>query len=163
MYNFRTGDGKSPAFFFFSDNQLFMLKTMKESEFDILMKQGFLLDYYKHINSNPDSLLMKIYGIYKIQIANSEPVIFLITENMVGLDKERIKRSFDLKGSILGRIEKIPLYRLKDGTGLQVLKDQNLLALKELNEKEGKDRAFDIDKATLKKLIDQMNSDTELL
>ena len=82
---------------------------------------------------------------------------------MVGLDKERIKRSFDLKGSILGRIEKIPLYRLKDGTGLQVLKDQNLLALKELNEKEGKDRAFDIDKATLKKLIDQMNSDTELL
>ena len=49
MYNFRTGDGKSPSFFFFSDNQLFMLKTMKESEFDILMKQGFLLDYYKHI------------------------------------------------------------------------------------------------------------------
>lgn len=38
MYNFRTGDGKSPSFFFFSDNQLFMLKTMKESEFDILVK-----------------------------------------------------------------------------------------------------------------------------
>jgi len=71
------------------------------------------MDYYKHINLNPDSLLMKIYGIYKIQIANSEPVIFLITENMVGLDKERIKRSFDLKGSLLGRIEKIPLFKLK--------------------------------------------------
>ena len=82
---------------------------------------------------------------------------------MVGLDKERIKRSFDLKGSILGRIEKIPLYRLKEGTGLQVLKDQNLLALKELQAKEGKDRAFDIDKVTLKKLIDQMTADTELL
>ena len=118
MYNFRTGDGKSPSFFFFSDNQLFMLKTMKESEFDILMKQGFILDYYKHINANPESLLMKIYGIYRIQIADSEPVVFLITENMVGLDKERIKRSFDLKGSILGRIEKIPANKLKDGSGL---------------------------------------------
>ena len=145
MYNFRTGEGKSPSFFFFSDNQLFMLKTMKESEFDIVMKQGFLLDYYKHITTNPDSLLMKIYGIYRIQIADSEPVVFLITENMVGLDKERIKRSFDLKGSILGRIEKIPENKLKDGSGLQVLKDQNLLALKELKAKEGKDRAFDIE------------------
>jgi len=37
---------------------------------------------------------------------------------MVGLDKERIKRSFDLKGSILGRIEKIPANKLKDGSGL---------------------------------------------
>ena len=51
------------SFFFFSDNQLFMLKTMKESEFDIVMKQGFLLDYYKHITTNPDSLLMKIFII----------------------------------------------------------------------------------------------------
>ena len=67
---------------------------------------------------NPESLLMKIYGIYRIQIADSEPVVFLITENMVGLDKERIKRSFDLKGSILGRIEKIPANKLKDGSGL---------------------------------------------
>lgn len=82
---------------------------------------------------------------------------------MVGLDKERIKRSFDLKGSILGRIEKIPAYELKDGTGLKVLKDQNLLALKELEAKEGRDRAFDINKTTLKKLCDQMEKDAELL
>ena len=89
-----------------------------------------------------------------MQVGDSDPVVFLITENMVGVDKDRIKRSFDLKGSILGRIEKIPEYRLKEGTGLQVLKDQNLLALKALQQKEGRDRAFDIDKATLKKLID---------
>ena len=49
MYNFRTGEGKSPSFFFFSDNNVLMLKTLKDSEFDILFKKGFLLDYYKHI------------------------------------------------------------------------------------------------------------------
>ena len=129
MYNFRTGEGKSPSFFFFSDNQMFMLKTMKESELEIL-KQGFLMDYFKYIHSNPDSLLMKIYGIYEIVIGTSDPVIFLITENMVGLDKDRITRSFDLKGSILGRYEKVTEEELKNGTGLRVLKDQNLLGLK---------------------------------
>jgi hypothetical protein len=66
---------------------------------------------------------MKIYGIYEIVIGDSEPVIFLITENMVGLDKDRIKRSFDLKGSILGRSEKVSHDELKNGTGLRVLKD----------------------------------------
>ena len=49
MYNFRTGEGKSPSFFFFSDNQMFMLKTMKASELEI-MKQGFLMEYFKYLN-----------------------------------------------------------------------------------------------------------------
>ena len=40
-------------------------------------------------------------------IGESEPIIFLITENMVGLDSERIHRCFDLKGSKYGRLEKI--------------------------------------------------------
>lgn len=49
MYNFKTGDGQSPAFFFFSDNQLLMLKTLKESEKQLLFKKGFILDYFKHV------------------------------------------------------------------------------------------------------------------
>ena len=45
------GDGKSPSFFFFSDNSLLMIKTMKQEEFDILFdtEETFLLDYLKHI------------------------------------------------------------------------------------------------------------------
>ena len=107
MYNFRTGEGKSPSFFFFSDNNALMLKTLKESEFEILFKKGFLLDYYKHLQSNPNSLLMKILGVYEMVIGESEPIKFLITENMVGNDKDRIYRCFDLKGSLYGRFEKI--------------------------------------------------------
>ena len=64
MFNFKAGTGKSPSFFFFSDNNLLMLKTLKESEKDIIFKKEFLHKYFLYIHQNPDTLLMKIYGIY---------------------------------------------------------------------------------------------------
>jgi hypothetical protein len=44
IHNFKPGEGKSPCFFFFSDNDRLMIKTLKMSEFYILME--FLPDYY---------------------------------------------------------------------------------------------------------------------
>ena len=67
LFNFKRGAGKSPSFFFFTDNNLLMLKTLKESEFDILInKKTFLMDYFKYVINNPDCLLSKIFGIFKI-------------------------------------------------------------------------------------------------
>ena len=68
MFNFKTGGGKSPSFFFFPDNKLLMLKTLKPSEKDILLKKGFLLDYFQYVQQNPKTLLMKFYGLYSIRI-----------------------------------------------------------------------------------------------
>ena len=64
MHNFSPGQGKSPSFFFFSENKLLMLKTLKESEFDIIMKDNFITDYYEHVVANPDSLLSRYLGVY---------------------------------------------------------------------------------------------------
>ena len=50
MFNFKTGGGKSPSFFFFPDNKLLMLKTMKPSEKEILLGKGFLLQYMKYVH-----------------------------------------------------------------------------------------------------------------
>ncbi len=36
IHNFFTGKGKSSSFFFFSDNRVFVLKTLKESEKKLL-------------------------------------------------------------------------------------------------------------------------------
>lgn len=66
MYNFKTGGGKSPSFFFFSDNNMMMLKTLKPQEQNILFNKGFLLDYFKYVMTNPETLLMKIFGVYEI-------------------------------------------------------------------------------------------------
>jgi hypothetical protein len=37
IFNFKTGGGKSPSFFFFTDDGKFMIKTLKKSEKDILL------------------------------------------------------------------------------------------------------------------------------
>ena len=50
MFNFKTGGGKSPSFFFFPDNKLLMLKTLKPSEKEILLGKGFLLQYMKYVH-----------------------------------------------------------------------------------------------------------------
>lgn len=62
---------------------------------------------------------------------------------MVGLDKNRIARTFDLKGSTHGRIEQVDNVKFQKGqTGLQCLKDLNLL---ELTNDQGKTNYMDID------------------
>jgi hypothetical protein len=64
IHNFSTGDGKSPSFFFFSDNRLIMLKTLKDSEMSILYDDKFLPSYYSHVMKHKDSLLSRLLGVY---------------------------------------------------------------------------------------------------
>ena len=63
-----------------------MMKTMKNSEKDILLDGEFLLDYFVHLmkDTNQESLLMKIFGMYEIKINDNPGMTFLITENMLG-------------------------------------------------------------------------------
>ena len=122
MYNFKTGVGQSPSFFFFSDNQLLMFKTLKESEKQILFKKGFISEYFKYVMQQPDTLLMRILGVYEMDFGTSK-VAFFVTEDMVGHDETRVKRCFDLKGSRLGRDTKLDERELAEGSGLKILKD----------------------------------------
>ena len=46
IFNFKTGGGKSPSFFFFTDDNKFMIKTLKKSEKEILLGKGFLEAYF---------------------------------------------------------------------------------------------------------------------
>ena len=99
-----------------------MLKTLKESERQILFKKGFLSYYFKHVMQQPDTLLMKILGVYEMDFGISK-IAFFLTEDMVGLDETRVKRCFDLKGSRLGRDTKLDEQELTEGSGLKILKD----------------------------------------
>ena len=45
-----------------------MLKTLKKSEFEILFKDGFLIEYYKYLMEHKDSLLSRYLGIYEIKV-----------------------------------------------------------------------------------------------
>ena len=68
IHNFETGQGKSPSFFFFSDDNQFMIKTLKPSEFEILMNTDFLVDYVMHLIRNPGSLLSRYLGVYEVKL-----------------------------------------------------------------------------------------------
>lgn len=78
---------------------------------------------------NPNSLLMKIFGIYEVELGPNRFVDFLITENMVRNDSNRIHRCFDLKGSLFGRETKMKVGDAKNSTGLKTLKDKNFIKL----------------------------------
>lgn len=135
--SFKTGGGKSPSFFFFTENNLLMMKTMKNSEKDILLDGEFLLDYFVYLmkDTNHESLLMKIFGMYEIKINDNQGMTFLITENMLGQEKDRIYRCYDLKGSMFGRNEKINDWEIQNGSGTKPLKDENFIELYKSDER----------------------------
>ncbi len=59
--------GKSGSFFFLTHDNRFLIKTITKEELNTLIK-GFLKKYYKYLKENPKSLIIRIYGAYRIEI-----------------------------------------------------------------------------------------------
>ncbi|CAD8150050.1 unnamed protein product [Paramecium pentaurelia] len=99
--------GRSGAFFFFSQNNKLILKTVEKSEIKDFL-DGRIVSYFNHINSNKKSLLAKIYGIYKIKLMAYKTQYLVLMENsfeqMKQLDHDFIV--YDLKGSTANRTSK---------------------------------------------------------
>ncbi|EGR32350.1 phosphatidylinositol-4-phosphate 5-kinase family protein, putative [Ichthyophthirius multifiliis] len=95
--------GRSGEFFFFTyDNQL-ILKTLKEEELNTFKKN--LYQYVTYLNENQTSMITKIYGLYSFQVikGSSQMVHLLVMKNILTMPKQYILRTYDLKGSKLGR------------------------------------------------------------
>ena len=56
--------GKSGSFMFMSHCGTFIIKTMFESKFEIIM--GDLEEYFEYIMLHPKSLLSRFYGIFEV-------------------------------------------------------------------------------------------------
>ena len=75
---------------------------MNEDELKIFLES--LPDYYQHVMSNPESLLARIYGVFKVKMEDIVPVNLLLMANTIRTKKiDRIVNVFDLKGSIINR------------------------------------------------------------
>lgn len=101
---------------------------------------------------------MKIFGIYEVSFGKSKTT-FMLTNDMVGFDSTRVKRCFDLKGSILDRVTKVSDERLLNGTGLKVLKDQNIIHLNKIIHNE-QQKVVEVDDSVKQTLLLQMEKDT---
>ncbi|PNS16143.1 hypothetical protein CAC42_4544 [Sphaceloma murrayae] len=109
--------GKSGSFFYFSRDYKYIIKTIHHHEAKFLRK--ILPQYYEHVKENPDTLLSQFYGLHRVKTAKGDKFHFVIMNNLFPPHKD-IHRTYDLKGSLVGReydesnLEKNPQATLKD-------------------------------------------------
>ncbi|XP_057438239.1 phosphatidylinositol 4-phosphate 5-kinase 9-like isoform X2 [Lotus japonicus] len=92
--------GKSGSVFFLSQDDRFMIKTLRKSELKIFLRM--LPDYHHHVKSYENTLITKFFGLHRIKPSSGQKFRFAVMGNMFCTEL-RIHRRFDLKGSSFGR------------------------------------------------------------
>lgn len=92
--------GKSGSIFFLSQDDRFMIKTLRKSEVKVLLQM--LPTYHDHVRSYENTLVTKFFGLHRIKPSSGQKFRFVVMGNMFCTEL-RIHRRFDLKGSSLGR------------------------------------------------------------
>jgi len=100
----QTSSGKSGSFFYYSEDKKYMLKTISKKEFYFL--KTIVKAYHVYLKNNPDSLIIRIYGMYKMSFLDNRKeakgIYFVIMGNIFKTPLE-LKVKYDLKGSLHGR------------------------------------------------------------
>jgi len=92
--------GKSGSVFFVSQDERFIIKTMRKEEVKLLIRSLPL--YYAHVASHPDTLISRFYGIHRITLASRRKVRFVVMNNIFATEMP-LHKKYDLKGSTYKR------------------------------------------------------------
>ncbi|KAL5998242.1 Phosphatidylinositol 4-phosphate 5-kinase 7 [Asimina triloba] len=92
--------GKSGSIFYLSQDERFVIKTLRKSELKILLRM--LPNYYSHVGTYENTLITKFFGLHRITLRGGKKVRFVVMGNMFCTEL-RIHRRYDLKGSSQGR------------------------------------------------------------
>jgi hypothetical protein len=152
----QTSEGKSGAFFYYTADGKYMLKTVSKAEYHTLKR--VLKGYYEHLRSSPQTLLVRFLGLHCLSVMehvkgteslshSTQKMYFVVMANMFTAPLE-IHRKYDLKGSWVGRTTDA---REREGA---VLKDVDFRASKE---------ALRVGTDAAEKLRAQLEVDTEFL
>jgi 1-phosphatidylinositol-4-phosphate 5-kinase len=107
-----SSEGKSGAFFYYTADGKYMMKTVSAKEHVLLKKM--LHGYYQHIQQNPGTLICRFLGLHCLRIQkrhqragksyrkSTQKLYFVVMGNMFNTPFD-IKRRYDLKGSWVGR------------------------------------------------------------
>ncbi|CAN6476948.1 unnamed protein product [Victoria cruziana] len=91
--------GKSGSVFFLSQDDRFMIKTLRKPEVQVLLQM--LPNYHHHVRTHENTLVTKFFGLHRIK-TGGQKFRFVVMGNMFCTEL-RIHRRFDLKGSSQGR------------------------------------------------------------
>jgi len=96
-------EGKSGSFFYFTFDHRYIIKTVSSEEEKFLRK--IARRYYHHIKDNPETLIVRLYGLYQVRLAWEQKYISVIVmENIFhSIDQLKMHEKYDLKGSTVGR------------------------------------------------------------
>ncbi|KAE9603906.1 hypothetical protein Lal_00002062 [Lupinus albus] len=92
--------GKSGSFFYLTQDDKFIIKTVKLSEVKVLLRM--LPSYYKHVSQYENSLVTKFFGVHCVKPIGGPKIRFIVMGNLF-FSEFPIHRRFDLKGSSYGR------------------------------------------------------------
>ncbi|KAG6538924.1 hypothetical protein ZIOFF_004076 [Zingiber officinale] len=115
--------GKSGSFFFMTQDDRFMIKTVKKSEVKVLIRM--LPSYYRHVCQHERTLVTKFYGVHCVKPNGGQKVRFVVMGNLF-CSEYQIHRRFDLKGSSYGRTTEKTEEEIDETTTLKDL-DLNLV------------------------------------
>ena len=144
-------EGKGGSFFINSDDHEFIIKTITEKEFKMMLSllNNKMVDYFK---KNKSSLICRIYGVYKISIPTglikNDEIYFILMKNVIGSFSDNLICKYDLKGSSLNR--KVTYENMDKN----VMKDLNFNEMEE---------ALLLNKDDAEKLLKIVEKDTDFL
>ncbi|CAI0395544.1 unnamed protein product [Linum tenue] len=110
--------GKSGSFFYLTQDDRFMIKTVKKSEVKVLIRM--LSSYYQHVCRYENSLVTKFFGVHCVKPVGGQKTRFIVMGNLF-CSEYRIHRRFDLKGSSHGRTTDKPEGEIDETTTLKDL------------------------------------------
>jgi hypothetical protein len=105
------GEGKSGMLFFQTQDQQYVLKTLKSTELPVMLR--FLPEYVAHLERFRCSLLPRFYGLTTFHFPNKGRYILIVMENVLRPKQlhsgwfsrqPQIHEIYDLKGSTKGRV-----------------------------------------------------------
>ncbi|KAI9097894.1 hypothetical protein K1719_025665 [Acacia pycnantha] len=117
--------GKSGSIFYMTQDDRFMIKTVKKHEVKVLIRM--LRSYHQHVSKYENSLVTKFYGVHCVKPIGGQKTRFIVMGNLF-CSEYPIHRRFDLKGSSHGRITDKPEEEIDETTTLKDL-DLNFVFL----------------------------------
>jgi len=94
--------GRSGEFFFFSNDNRLIIKTISNEELDVLL--GSLPRFLRHFQRNPNSIIAKIYAAFTFEVKNPyEKYHLILMRNINGYPSSCTERKYDLKGATVDR------------------------------------------------------------
>ncbi|CAL0330056.1 unnamed protein product [Lupinus luteus] len=137
--------GKSGSLFYLTQDDRFIIKTVKKSEVKVLIRM--LPSYYQHVCQYKNSLVTAFLGVHCVKPIGGQKTRFIVMGNIF-CSEYRIHKRFDLKGSSHGRTTDKPEKKIDETTTLKDL-DLNFV--------------FRLEKSWFQELKWQLDRDCEFL